>query len=61
MLVMSDQSAIEWTEATWNPVTGCDKVSPGCAHCYAEVIAGRFWPMITSPASIVLLVARATM
>jgi hypothetical protein len=29
---MADNSAIEWTEATWNPVTGCDKVSPGCAH-----------------------------
>jgi hypothetical protein len=35
-------SAIEWTEATWNPVTGCDKVSPGCAHCYAETFAERF-------------------
>ena len=33
---MSDKSAIEWTEATWNPVTGCTKVSPGCAHCYIE-------------------------
>ena len=31
-----DNSAIEWTEATWNPVTGCDQVSPGCAHCYAK-------------------------
>jgi protein gp37 len=39
---MSDQSAIEWTEATWNPVTGCDKVSPGCAHCYAETFAERW-------------------
>ena len=29
-------TAIEWTDATWNPVTGCSKVSPGCAHCYAE-------------------------
>src|SRR5690349_21845791 len=38
---MSDQSAIEWTEATWNPVTGCDKVSPGCAHCLAETFAER--------------------
>jgi protein gp37 len=36
---MGDQSAIEWTEATWNPVTGCSKVSPGCAHCYAETLA----------------------
>ena len=39
---MSDRSRIEWTEATWNPVTGCTKVSPGCAHCYAEAIAARF-------------------
>jgi len=39
---MSDRSHIEWTEATWNPVTGCDKVSPGCAHCYAETFAERF-------------------
>ena len=37
-------SAIEWTDATWNPVTGCTKVSPGCAHCYAEGVATRFWP-----------------
>jgi protein gp37 len=33
---VSDHSAIEWTDATWNPVTGCTKVSPGCAHCYIE-------------------------
>lgn len=33
---MGDHSKIEWTEATWNPVVGCSKVSPGCAHCYAE-------------------------
>lgn len=39
---MSDNSKIEWTEATWNPVTGCSKVSPGCAHCYAERFAERF-------------------
>lgn len=39
---MSDKSAIEWTDATWNPVTGCTKVSPGCAHCYAETFAERF-------------------
>src|SRR5437763_4365359 len=39
---MGDKSAIEWTEATWNPVTGCSKVSPGCAHCYAEAISLRF-------------------
>lgn len=39
---MADRSAIEWTEATWNPVTGCNKVSPGCAHCYAETFAERW-------------------
>lgn len=39
---MGDGSAIEWTDATWNPVTGCTKVSPGCDHCYAETIAHRF-------------------
>ncbi len=39
---MADRSSIEWTEATWNPVTGCTKVSPGCAHCYAETFAERF-------------------
>jgi protein gp37 len=39
---MSDRSAIEWTDATWNPIRGCTKVSPGCAHCYAETFAERF-------------------
>ncbi|MCH8850780.1 MAG: DUF5131 family protein [Chloroflexi bacterium] len=39
---MSDKSSIEWTEATWNPVTGCTVVSPGCAHCYAKTFAERF-------------------
>jgi protein gp37 len=39
---MSDNSAIEWTDATWNPVTGCSKVSPGCAHCYAETFSERW-------------------
>lgn len=39
---MSDKSLIEWTDATWNPVRGCEKVSPGCKHCYAEVFAERF-------------------
>lgn len=34
-------TSIEWTEEVWNPVTGCDKISPGCAHCYAEVMAKR--------------------
>ena len=36
------KTAIEWTDATWNPTTGCTKVSPGCAHCYAERITIRF-------------------
>lgn len=36
---MGDRSGISWTDATWNPVTGCSKVSPGCAHCYAETLA----------------------
>ena len=39
---VADGSAIEWTEATWNPVAGCSKVSPGCAHCYAETLSLRF-------------------
>ncbi|HKO00760.1 MAG TPA: phage Gp37/Gp68 family protein [Thermoanaerobaculia bacterium] len=39
---MSDGSKIEWTDATWNPVRGCRKVSPGCTHCYAETFAERF-------------------
>lgn len=39
---MSLQSKIEWTEATWNPVRGCLKISPGCKHCYAETFAERF-------------------
>jgi protein gp37 len=38
---MAQSSSIEWTEATWNPVTGCTKISPGCAHCYAERMAKR--------------------
>src|SRR5690242_20654495 len=43
---MSDNSPIEWTDATWNPVTGCSKVSPGCKHCYAETFAER-WRGVT--------------
>lgn len=39
---MSDHSAIEWTDATWNPIRGCTKISPGCTHCYAETFAERF-------------------
>lgn len=39
---MSETSKIEWTDATWNPVRGCSKISPGCKHCYAERFAERF-------------------
>jgi len=39
---MAEHSTIEWTDATWNPVRGCTKVSPGCKHCYAETFAERF-------------------
>lgn len=39
---MADNSSIEWTDATWNPVTGCTQVSPGCDHCYALTFAERF-------------------
>ena len=42
---MSIDSSIEWTDATWNPVTGCTKVSPGCKHCYAERLAHRLKAM----------------
>ena len=42
---MANHSPIEWTEATWNPVTGCTKVSQGCKHCYAERMAGRLQAM----------------
>jgi protein gp37 len=42
---MAQASSIEWTEATWNPVTGCTKVSPGCANCYAERMAKRLKAM----------------
>lgn len=57
---MSDKSAIEWTEATWNPVTGCSKVSPGCAHCYAETLSLRFgwsklpWTPENAAANVIL-------
>ncbi len=42
---MSTNSGIEWTEATWNPLTGCTKISPGCKHCYAERMAKRLQAM----------------
>ncbi|MGP0109396.1 MAG: DUF5131 family protein [Acidimicrobiales bacterium] len=42
---MGDRSSIEWTDATWNPTTGCDRTSPGCDHCYALTLAGRLKAM----------------
>ncbi len=42
---MPAKSSIEWTESTWNPVTGCSKISPGCKHCYAERMAARLKAM----------------
>src|SRR5512140_2629624 len=42
---MATNSPIEWTEATWNPVTGCSKISPGCKNCYAERMAKRLQAM----------------
>lgn len=46
---MSAQSTIEWTDATWNPVRGCTKISPGCGRCYAERFAERFRGVAGSP------------
>jgi len=42
---MAANSSIEWTESTWNPVTGCSKISPGCTHCYAERLVRRLKAM----------------
>jgi protein gp37 len=42
---MGQKSSIEWTESTWNPLSGCTKISPGCKHCYAERMAGRLQAM----------------
>ncbi len=42
---MASNSSIEWTDSTWNPVTGCSKVSPGCKNCYAERLAARLKAM----------------
>lgn len=39
---MGDKTGIQWTDTTWNPIRGCSRVSEGCRHCYAEVVAGRF-------------------
>jgi protein gp37 len=48
-LVTMNSSTIEWTSATWNPVTGCTKVSPGCDHCYAETFAERWRGVVGHP------------
>src|SRR5438045_827833 len=46
---MSANSKIEWTDATWNPVRGCTKISAGCKHCYAERFAERFRGVVGHP------------
>lgn len=46
---MTQYTQIEWTDATWNPTTGCTKISPGCDHCYAERIAERFRGVVGHP------------
>jgi protein gp37 len=46
---MAEHSSIEWTDATWNPVRGCTKISPGCKHCYAQTFAERFRGVIGHP------------
>lgn len=46
---MSEHSSIEWTDATWNPVRGCTKITPGCANCYAETFAERFRGVVGHP------------
>lgn len=61
---MGDRSEIQWTDATWNPVTGCSKVSPGCAHCYAETLTMRYakgwkvpglpWTPANAPQNVIL-------
>ncbi|HEY2209661.1 MAG TPA: phage Gp37/Gp68 family protein [Gaiellaceae bacterium] len=62
----ADRSAIEWTESTWNPVTGCSKVSPGCAHCYAETLSRRFgwsrsaWTPANAATNVILHPERLT-
>jgi protein gp37 len=49
---LADRTAIEWTNATWNPVTGCTKISAGCDHCYAERFSERFRGVAGHPFSI---------
>lgn len=48
-VIMSEHSKIEWTDATWNPVRGCSKISPGCKNCYAERFAERFRGVLGHP------------
>lgn len=48
---MSDRTVISWTDATWNPVTGCSKVSQGCAHCYAERVFPRAYGRERAPST----------
>lgn len=48
---MSDGSTIEWTDATWNPVRGCTKISAGCKHCYAETFSERWRGTPDTPTS----------
>ena len=55
---MSDHSAIEWTDATWNPVTGCTQLSPGCDHCYALSFAERFREAVLPALAAVKLALR---
>jgi protein gp37 len=49
MDIMTQNTRIEWTDATWNPTTGCTKISPGCDNCYAERIAERFRGVVGHP------------
>ena len=52
---MSDKTGIQWTDATWNPVSGCSKVSPGCKNCYAE----RDWARLASNPKLTAYFGRA--
>jgi protein gp37 len=45
---MADNTAIEWTSATWNPIAGCSVLSPGCTHCYAMGMAARLEKMMAA-------------
>lgn len=51
---MSQKSKIEWTESTWNPISGCTKISRGCDNCYAEKMAFRLQAMGTKAMKMVL-------